>query len=124
MMEQPLRCNNQIGGYCRNQLTDEAVVTTCSYADVISCVIGANGCRHIFCLDCAAKTRFANAVLHERSCPVCQTALPNPDDAVHARLAPTEDYKTSVLSGLDPSTIMDCASRALAFWTYQTTQEM
>lgn len=29
-MEQNLRCNNQIGGYCRAALTDEAVVTTCS----------------------------------------------------------------------------------------------
>lgn len=34
VMDQPLRCNNQIGGYCRNQLTDEAVVTTCSYVPV------------------------------------------------------------------------------------------
>jgi E3 ubiquitin-protein ligase CCNP1IP1 len=39
-------------------------------------------------------------------------------------LQPTEDYKTSVLSGLDPTKIMECAGRGLAFWTYQTTQEM
>jgi E3 ubiquitin-protein ligase CCNP1IP1 len=39
-------------------------------------------------------------------------------------LQPTEDYKTSVLSGLDPTTIMECAGRGLAFWAYQTTQEM
>jgi hypothetical protein len=39
-------------------------------------------------------------------------------------LRPTEDYKTSVLSGLDPTTIMECAGRGLAFWAYQTTQEM
>lgn len=29
-MEQPFRCNNQTGGYCRAVLTEEAVVTTCS----------------------------------------------------------------------------------------------
>ncbi|KAI3001220.1 hypothetical protein CBS147346_6540 [Aspergillus niger] len=52
------------------------------------------------------------------------TVLVNPDDAVATALNPTEDYKTSVLSGLDPNTIMECAGRALLFWTYQTTQEI
>lgn len=50
--------------------------------------------------------------------------LTNPDDVVVANLNPTEDYKTSVLSGLSPNIIMECAGRALSFWTYQTTQEM
>lgn len=59
-----------------------------------------------------------------RQCPACETMLPNPDDAVSTILNPTEDYKSSVLSGLDPSTIVDCAGRALSFWVYQTTQEM
>ncbi|KAI5299421.1 hypothetical protein KEM56_003246 [Ascosphaera pollenicola] len=57
-------------------------------------------------------------------CPACQSSLLNPDDAVSTVLNPTEDYKTSVLSGLDPNTVMECAGRALAFWTYQTTQEI
>ena len=61
---------------------------------------------------------------YERICPTCSTALPNPDDAASTSLQPSEEYKTSVLSGLDPTTIMECASRALSFWTYQTTQEM
>ncbi|KAI3064509.1 hypothetical protein CBS147353_8679 [Aspergillus niger] len=52
------------------------------------------------------------------------TVLVNPDDAVATALNPTEDYKTSVLSGLDPNRIMECAGRALLFWTYQTTQEI
>ncbi|KAI5286124.1 hypothetical protein KEM54_000042, partial [Ascosphaera aggregata] len=52
------------------------------------------------------------------------SVLLNPDDAVSTILNPTEDYKTSVLSGLDPNTVMECAGRALAFWTYQTTQEI
>ena len=50
--------------------------------------------------------------------------LPNPDDVVVTNLNPTEDYKTSVLSGLSPNVIMECAGRALSFWAYQTTQEM
>ena len=50
--------------------------------------------------------------------------LTNPDDVVLTNLNPTEDYKTSVLSGLNPNVIMECAGRALSFWAYQTTQEM
>ena len=50
--------------------------------------------------------------------------LINPDDVVVATLNPTEDYKTSVLSGLNPNVIMECAGRALNFWAYQTMQEM
>ena len=57
-------------------------------------------------------------------CPACRTHLPQPDDAVSTSLHPTEDYKTSVLSGLSPSTIMECAGRGLAFWSYQSTQEV
>ena len=59
-----------------------------------------------------------------RVCPACQTLLSQPDDAVSTSLQPTEDYKTSVLSGLSPSTIMECAGRGLAFWSYQSTQEV
>lgn len=59
-----------------------------------------------------------------RVCPACRNLLSQPDDAVSTSLHPTEDYKTSVLSGLSPSTIMECAGRGLAFWSYQSTQEM
>ncbi|KAH6615299.1 RXT2-like protein [Boeremia exigua] len=46
------------------------------------------------------------------------------DDVVVAGLNPSEDYKTSVLSGLSPTLIMECASRSLAFHSYQTSQEI
>jgi hypothetical protein len=105
-MEAHLRCNNTS---CRGQLVDRAVVTTCS---------------HIFCLRCADETGLARSVQAQRQCPACKAPLSNSEDAVTAVLQPTESYKTSVLSGLDPSTIMECAGRALAFWTYQSTQEM
>lgn len=39
-------------------------------------------------------------------------------------LNPSEDYKTSVLSGLSPEAIMECAGRALSFWSYQMTQDL
>ncbi|OJK04358.1 hypothetical protein ASPACDRAFT_55849 [Aspergillus aculeatus ATCC 16872] len=92
-----LRCNSL---KCRAQLKERAVVTTCSNL----------GLSHPTSVD--------------RRCPACQTILVNPDDAVATILNPSEDYKTSVLSGLDPNTIMECAGRALLFWTYQTTQEV
>lgn len=79
---------------------------------------------HIFCIDCSNDLGLNSAPNDHRICPACQTSLSNPDDAVSTQLNPTEDYKTSVLSGLSPSTIMKCAGRGLAFWSYQATQEM
>lgn len=79
---------------------------------------------HIFCNRCSDSLGLTAPPGGNRLCPACQTCLPNPDDAVSTKLNPTEDYKTSVLSGLTPSTIMECAGRGLAFWSYQSTQEM
>ncbi|OQE27255.1 hypothetical protein PENSTE_c004G09772 [Penicillium steckii] len=79
---------------------------------------------HIFCLKCAGDLGLSHPTAGDRHCPACQTVLSNPDDAVSTVLNPTEDYKTSVLSGLDPNTIMECAGRALGFWAYQSTQEI
>ncbi|KZS98058.1 hypothetical protein SISNIDRAFT_547067 [Sistotremastrum niveocremeum HHB9708] len=45
--------------------------------------------------------------------------LPNPMTSLH----PTNDYKTSVLSGLSPSLILEICGRAIAFWQYQIHQE-
>ncbi|KAJ9626127.1 hypothetical protein H2204_010078 [Knufia peltigerae] len=47
-----------------------------------------------------------------------------PDDVDRTRLDPTDDYKTLVLSGLDPPTILDIAARAVSFWQNQSAQEM
>lgn len=115
-MDVPLRCNTL---KCRTPLTDHAVVTTCS---------------HLFCIPCADRlglTRPQPQHHHQhqqrlttRVCPACDTQLLNPDDAVLAPLNPTEDYKTSVLSGLSPSVMMECVGRGLAFWVYQVGQEM
>lgn len=80
---------------------------------------------HIFCGDCATRLGLTSQRREEPiACPACGTHLINPDDAVVANLKPSDDYKTSVLSGLSPNVIIDCASRALSFWAYQVTQEM
>ncbi|RYP89263.1 hypothetical protein DL770_004482 [Monosporascus sp. CRB-9-2] len=106
-MEHTLRCNSL---KCRKELTDRALVTTCS---------------HIFCTDCATRLGLISQTHEQRnSCPACGTHLTNPDDAVITNLKPSEDYKTSVLSGLSPNIVVECASRALSFWAYQTTQEI
>ncbi|KAI0148233.1 hypothetical protein F4776DRAFT_660404 [Hypoxylon sp. NC0597] len=106
-MEHVLRCNAL---KCRKELGDRALVTTCS---------------HIFCVDCAARLGLTGQRHENRnSCPACGSHLTNPDDAVLSNLNPSEDYKTSVLSGLSPNIIIECASRALSFWAYQATQEV
>ncbi|KAI1103906.1 hypothetical protein F4804DRAFT_308854 [Jackrogersella minutella] len=106
-MEHVLRCNAL---KCRKELGDRALVTTCS---------------HIFCLDCAARLGLTGqGHEHRNSCPACGSHLTSPDDAVISNLNPSEDYKTSVLSGLSPNVIIECTSRALSFWAYQATQEV
>lgn len=105
-MDFALRCNSL---ECRTHLKEDAVVTTCS---------------HIFCVPCSQSLGLSSPQGHTRTCPACQTQLSNPDDAVLTQLDPSEDYKTSVLSGLSPSIIMECAGRGLAFYSYQATQEM
>lgn len=69
-------------------------------------------------------TGLSRAQNPHRTCPACDAQLQNPDDVVVADLNPSEDYKTSVLSGLGPTMIMECASRGLAFHNYQTSQEI
>ncbi|KAH6889104.1 hypothetical protein B0T10DRAFT_538251 [Thelonectria olida] len=58
------------------------------------------------------------------ACPACNCQLNSPDDAAITNLNPSEEYKTSVLSGLSPNVIMECAGRALSFWAYQMTQDI
>lgn len=79
---------------------------------------------HIFCVECSKALDSLDASPANRNCPACETRLTNPDDAVVTQLNPSEDYKTSVLSGLSPTIIMECAGRGLAFYSYQATQEM
>ncbi|KAK6544717.1 hypothetical protein TWF694_001403 [Orbilia ellipsospora] len=112
VMDFSLRCNFL---ECRIALEQTAVVTTCS---------------HIFCSTCADNllSKQATASHHlgavTPTCPACRTELKNPDDIVKTNLNPTDDYKTSVLSGLSPELILEIASRGISFWVYQTTQEI
>lgn len=131
-MEHTLRCNHL---KCRKSLNDHAVVTTCRYASISAAstlkpvpVLSfplTMYCSHVFCIECSNRCQISGQQDGQRPvCPACGMQLPNPDDVVVTNLNPTEDYKTSVLSGLTPNVIIECAGRALGFWAYQTTQEM
>jgi len=105
-MDFQLRCNHL---RCRDKLKDKAVVTTCS---------------HIFCLACSDSSTLGSGETATRSCPACGTTLDKPFDVTVAILRPTDDYKMSILSGLSPTIIMECANSGMAFWAYQSSQEI
>jgi hypothetical protein len=105
-MDFQLRCNHL---RCRGKLKDKAVVTTCS---------------HIFCLACSDSSSLGAGDSAARSCPACGTILDKPFDVTVAILRPTDDYKMSILSGLSPTIIMECANSGMAFWAYQSSQEI
>ncbi|KAK3827445.1 MAG: hypothetical protein J3Q66DRAFT_272378, partial [Benniella sp.] len=56
-------------------------------------------------------------------CPACETSLTQQDDIVFVELNPSQEYRSSILSGLRPEIIMEICTRAISFWTYQTSQE-
>ncbi|KAL7814302.1 hypothetical protein V8C44DRAFT_326332 [Trichoderma aethiopicum] len=106
-MENTLTCNNL---KCRKELTDRALVTTCS---------------HIFCIECVQRLGLVGQDSQRRNtCPVCNAQLAKAEDISINNLNPTEEFKTCVLSGLSPNFVMECAGRAISFWAYQTTQNL
>ncbi|PTB71013.1 hypothetical protein BBK36DRAFT_1176318 [Trichoderma citrinoviride] len=106
-MENTLTCNNL---KCRKELTDRALVTTCS---------------HIFCIECVQRLGLIGQDNQRRNtCPVCNAQLAKAEDIAFNNLNPTEEFKTCVLSGLSPNIVMECAGRAISFWAYQTTQNL
>ncbi|KAG0705412.1 hypothetical protein DFH29DRAFT_1067404 [Suillus ampliporus] len=121
-MDAELRCNRLT---CRKTLIDKAVVARI-YFVVRSDERLTNACKGSTDLERLAvpPVDCANELFNaSRLCPACETSLTEPDDVVVCSLHPTNDYKTSVLSGLSPSLIMEICSRALSFWQYQVHQE-
>jgi E3 ubiquitin-protein ligase CCNP1IP1 len=112
---------------CRETILQQAVVTTCRFVKLswkLHSVRSLTSQSHILCLPCAEKTGLSAPNDGVRQCPACGVRLMNQDDAVITQLDPSEDYKTSVLSGLTPTIIMECAGRGLSFYSYQVNQEM
>ncbi|KAI0265125.1 hypothetical protein BC834DRAFT_825465 [Gloeopeniophorella convolvens] len=101
-MDFDFRCNRLS---CRKSLTDKAVVVSGLPSQ----------------MECA--TELFNA---SRLCPACETSLTEPcafSICLVSSLHPSNDYKTSVLSGLNPATVLEICSRAISFWQYQIHQE-
>ncbi|OAD78470.1 hypothetical protein PHYBLDRAFT_103576, partial [Phycomyces blakesleeanus NRRL 1555(-)] len=74
----------------------------------------------IFCLECANRA-FPRALV----CPACDTQLNQRQGfLLLTQLNPSEEYKSSVLAGLRPDIVLDICSRAIAFYQYQTSQEL
>lgn len=70
------------------------------------------------------KHAFQDPAGGKRVCLACATELPSAGDVVFAILRPSEESQSTVLSGLDPNVILECASKALRFWNYQMSTEM
>ncbi|XP_014365973.2 E3 ubiquitin-protein ligase CCNB1IP1-like [Papilio machaon] len=92
---------------CRKPLTNHAWVTTCS---------------HAFCIEHGQK-EFKRNVENSLTCPACGSELRDKFDVIQADLKPSETFKSIVLAGMKPDTIMDVTMRAMSFWSYQIEQE-
>ncbi|KAF7329939.1 hypothetical protein MKEN_00257800 [Mycena kentingensis (nom. inval.)] len=131
-MDSDLKCNRLT---CRRHLTDKAVVVRLSAlrSKRISSRFADNLLSYLLrqAFECTeeipahgSQVECANELFNaSRLCPACETALTEPDDVVVCSLHPSNDYKTSVLSGLSPSIILEICSRAISFWQYQSHQE-
>lgn len=92
---------------CRKSLSNHAWVTTCS---------------HAFCIE-HGKREFKRNPENTLTCPACGSELRDKFDVIQADLHPSETFKSIVLAGMKPDTIMDIAMRAMSFWSYQVEQE-
>lgn len=92
---------------CRRSLTSQAWVTTCS---------------HAFCIE-HGKKEFRRNAENSLTCPACGNELRDKFDVIQADLHPSETFKSIVLAGMKPDTVMDIAMRAMSFWSYQVEQE-
>ncbi|KAK0645612.1 hypothetical protein B0T16DRAFT_329143 [Cercophora newfieldiana] len=57
------------------------------------------------------------------TCPVCRQPLAD-TELLRQNLRPSEEWKSVALAGLSPTVVMECAGRALTFWSYQMTNQI
>ncbi|KAK3688453.1 hypothetical protein B0T22DRAFT_535637 [Podospora appendiculata] len=78
---------------------------------------------HAICLDCASHHGLNGPGSGPYTCPVCRQPLSDPE-VCKQFLRPSEEWKSVALCGLSPTAVMECAGRALSFWSYQMTNQI
>ncbi|GAA38455.2 E3 ubiquitin-protein ligase CCNP1IP1 [Clonorchis sinensis] len=79
-------------------------------------------CKHIFCTDHnPMQLKTADG---EVQCPVCRTRLNNNCELMEVDLQPCEQFRTMILMGQSPETILDVCRRAMEFYNFQKAQEI
>ena len=97
---------------CRRPLTTRAWVTSCLHA-------------------CCEEDGSKYVHRTPAKCPACDTALSDSLDVIQIEVNPSEQFTSGfsparssmVLAGLKPEVICDVASRALAFWMHQVSED-
>jgi E3 ubiquitin-protein ligase CCNP1IP1 len=122
-MEASLNCNVK---QCGVQLSNQAVVTACrSVLDVSNMgsvgILKVAPLSHALCLDCASRHGFTGSGPY--TCPVCRQPLIG-GEIYKQVLQPSDEWKSVALCGLNPIVIMECAGRAVSFWSYQMANQM
>ncbi|CAH8853105.1 unnamed protein product [Trichobilharzia szidati] len=99
-----LTCNYR---KCRQLLDTDAIATSC---------------QHIFCA--------THSPLHLKTsdgmfqCPACKSRLHENSDIYEVNLQPCEQFRSMILMGQTPETVLDICRRAIAFYSTQTAQEV
>ncbi|KAK1755989.1 hypothetical protein QBC47DRAFT_299705 [Echria macrotheca] len=109
MDHQPLVCNAK---NCRVELRDKAIVTVYTSLTLDS---------HTVCFQCARNSGINGPGPY--TCPVCRQPLTS-GGVLEQKLQPSEEWKNMILCGLSPIDIMECAGRALSFWSYQMNNQV
>ncbi|KAK4193822.1 hypothetical protein QBC35DRAFT_480346 [Podospora australis] len=79
------------------------------------------GCLHAICLQCAGNYGLDGPL--PAPCPACQKTLEESEIMVQ-NLQVSEDWKSIVMCGHDPTTMMEATGRAITFWSYHMSQKM
>ncbi|KAK0743739.1 hypothetical protein B0T18DRAFT_329025, partial [Schizothecium vesticola] len=76
---------------------------------------------HALRLNCASRHGFAGSGPY--TYPVCRQPLIG-GEIYKQVLQPSDEWISVALCGLNPIFIMECAGRAVSFWSYQMTNKM
>ncbi|KAK4109902.1 hypothetical protein N656DRAFT_791442 [Canariomyces notabilis] len=73
--------------------------------------------------ECGSQLTDRAVVTAPYTCPACRQPLSG-SEVCEQLLHPSEEWKSVALCGLSPTAVMECAGRALSFWSYQMTNQI